>query len=139
MHCVQRDSSKLSYQSRHNSAGYVYIAGSRNARLVNIGTAVDIPQRERNLRMQRYADIDDWVILFSAKVATGGRIEGEALRRLAPYKVSLEYKKDGAAQFAEQVLQTTFSRAIKVLRAVLEGCESSDPWRHPHWKDYDFK
>lgn len=50
--CAQCDTAKLSYQKRHNSEGYIYIAGSKSAKLLKVGTCVDIDQRHRNLRHQ---------------------------------------------------------------------------------------
>ncbi|WP_421405095.1 hypothetical protein [Agrobacterium fabrum] len=56
-HCAQCDTAKLSYQKRHNTEGYIYIAGSKAARLLKVGTCVDIEQRRRNLRNQMYGGI----------------------------------------------------------------------------------
>lgn len=64
-HCFQCDPLKLVYQIRHSTSGYVYIAGTLAGRLIKIGTAKDIPQRERQLRAEGYAGFSDWVVLFS--------------------------------------------------------------------------
>jgi hypothetical protein len=53
--------------------GYIYIAGSKSARLLKVRTCVDIEQRGKNLRHQRYGNVSDWEMLFTAKVDTGGR------------------------------------------------------------------
>jgi hypothetical protein len=36
-HCIQCDTSKLGYQAHYAEERYVYIAGSRSARLIKIG------------------------------------------------------------------------------------------------------
>lgn len=55
-HCAQCDTAKLSYQKRHNTEGYVYIAGSKSAKLLKVGTCVDVDRRRKNLRHQGYVN-----------------------------------------------------------------------------------
>ncbi|RWK79068.1 MAG: hypothetical protein EOR51_22565 [Mesorhizobium sp.] len=78
-HCAQCDTAKLGYQRRHNTAGYIYIAGSRSAKLIKVGTCVDIDQRVRNLKNQAYGNTSDWVMLFTAHVDAGGKTESDVL------------------------------------------------------------
>jgi len=139
-HCIQCDPKKIAYQRRHAAAGYVYIAGSMRGRLLKIGTAVDVAQRERNLQGQTYGGFDDWVVLFHAKVSAGGRVEGEALRRLSVYRATRQYEKDGRSQEAGELLMVSLSKAKTALGAVLqdEG-QVADLWQHPRWRDYEFK
>src|SRR5258708_6399168 len=77
-HCVQCDPKKIAYEARYSSPGYVYIGGSLSRRLVKIGTAVDLDQRERNLRFQLYGGLADWVILFHVRANEAGKIEQNA-------------------------------------------------------------
>src|SRR5207244_4282313 len=130
--------SNLSYQKRHHSPGYVYIAGSRSAKLLKIGTAIDIEQRTRNLRNQAYGGIRDWVMLFTAKVENGGRTEGDAIRRLKAFRVVRNYDKDGSPQEAAEMLQTSFTKAINAVAAAIGDEKAKELWRSPSWKDYDF-
>ncbi len=51
-HCVQCDPKKLAFQARHSADQYVYIAGSLSTQLIKIGTCMNIPQRERQLRAE---------------------------------------------------------------------------------------
>jgi hypothetical protein len=104
-HCAQCDTRTLAYQGRHHSPGYVYIAGSLSAKLLKIGTAIDIEQRKSNLRHQAYGGIHDWEMLFYAKVDNGGKVEGDALRLLRSFKITRTYEKDGSLQDASELLQ----------------------------------
>lgn len=138
-HCFQCDTSKISYQSRHNSVGYVYIAGSRSEQLIKIGFAVDIPQRERNLRHQSYAGISDWTMLFSAQVETGGKVEGAVQSDLQQYAEARTYLKDGHEQQAKEVFRTTFTTAINAMLRQLEQVPFKSPWHSLDWQQYDGK
>ncbi|MEN3145632.1 GIY-YIG nuclease family protein [Ochrobactrum sp. WV_118_8] len=138
-HCAQCDTSKLSYQHRHHTPGYIYIAGSRSAKLLKIGTAIDIDQRTRNLRNQAYGGIRDWEMLFTAKVQNGGKTESDALRRLNGYKIVRTYDKDGSAQDAAEMLKTSFSKAINAVAQAIGADAAKELWKSPHWKDFDFK
>lgn len=137
-HCAQCDTSKLSYQKRHHTPGYVYIAGSKSARLLKIGTAVDIEQRKRNLCNQAYGGIRDWTMLFTAKVQNGGKTEGDAIRRLKAFQVVRLYDKDGLQQEAAEMLQTSFTKAIKALAAAIGDERATELWKSPRAKDYEF-
>lgn len=137
-HCAQCDTSKLSYQKRHHSPGYVYIAGSKSARLLKIGTAIDIEQRTRNLCNQAYGGMRDWVMLFTAKVENGGQTEGEAIRRLKSFKVVRNYDKDGYQQEAAEMLQTSFTKAINAVAAAIGDEKPSELWRSSRSRDYEF-
>ncbi|MBE0580520.1 GIY-YIG nuclease family protein [Devosia sp.] len=137
-HCVQCDTSKLSYQKRHHSEGYVYIAGSQKAQVIKVGTAVDIDQRERNLRGQSYAGISDWTMLFSVKVDAGGKIEGEVLRDLNRIAISRAYEKDGRQQDAGEVLRTDFTTALNAMFRALKQVKFDEPWRSSAWSEYDW-
>lgn len=137
-HCAQCDTKKPSFQKRHNSEGYIYIAGSKSAKLLKVGTCVDIEQRRRNLRHQGYGNISDWEMLFTAKVDAGGRIEGDALARLSKYKVVRNYEKDGKQQEAAEMLKTKFSVALAAVQESLKGTNASEIRKALKTVDYEF-
>jgi len=138
-HCAQCDTAKLSYQKRHNSAGYVYIAGSKSAKLLKVGTCVDIEQRRRNLRNQIYGGIGDWEMLFTAKVDAGGKIEGDILTRLSTHKVVRMYAKDGKQQEAAEMLKTSFSVALSAVQMALKGTKATEIRKVLRTADYEFR
>ena len=104
-HCAQCNPANISYQNRYHSVGYVYIAGSLHRKLLKVGTASDIRQRLTNLKQQSYGGIQDWEMLFYAKVKFGGRVEQKALATLNRYSVSLNYNKDGRDQEATELIR----------------------------------
>lgn len=138
-HCAQCDTAKLSYQKRHNTEGYIYIAGSKAARLLKVGTCVDIEQRRRNLRNQMYGGISDWEMLFTAKVDAGGKVEGDALARLSKFKVVRMYEKDGKKQEAAEMLKTSFSVALSVVQESLKTTRATEIRKALKTSDYEFK
>lgn len=137
-HCAQCDTAKLGYQRRHNTAGYIYIAGSRSAKLIKVGTCVDIDQRVRNLKNQAYGNTSDWVMLFAAHVDAGGKTESDVLARLAKYKVVRMYYKDGKQQEAAEMLKTSFSVALAAMQESLKGANASEIRKALKTSDYEF-
>lgn len=137
-HCAQCDSKKLSFQKRHNTEGYIYIAGSKSAKLLKIGTCVDIEQRRRNLRHQGYGNISDWEMLFTAKVDAGGKVEEDALARLSKFKVVRDYSKDGKKQEAAEMLKAKFSIALAAVQETLKGTSASEIRKALKTSDYEF-
>src|ERR1700722_10422251 len=130
-HCAQCNPVNLARQTRYNTAGSVYIAGSLQDRLLKIGSTDDVEQRTRTLQYESgYGSAPDWTMLFHAKVAKKGEIEAAALRALKAFKVVRPYVKNGAQQEAGELLDAPFSTALAAIVDVIggpSGCK--DPWK----------
>jgi len=137
-HCVQCNPKNIAFEARESSPGYIYIAGSLSGRLIKIGTAKDIPQRERQLRAEKHGGPADWVVLFSVKVTEAGRIEREALSRVDGKRVFRPYYKDGYEQIATEILECPFSAALKALTASVGDIDSYDTWQSSEYCKYEF-
>jgi hypothetical protein len=129
----------LGFQQRYNAPGYVYIAGSLSGRVIKFGTAVDITQRENQLRKERHAGLDDWEVLFFIKVDQAGRVEDEASKRTPGKHVYRNYIKDNVAQTAIEVFEGSFSDALTALTEVLGGLDAYETWQWTRARDYDFR
>ncbi|GGE00193.1 hypothetical protein GCM10011390_18740 [Aureimonas endophytica] len=136
-HCCQCDTKKLAFAARHSDPGIVYVAGSKSARLVKIGTCVDVEQRERNLRNQGYGGISDWRILWHAPVANGGKVEGASLAKLSSFRTERPFVKDGKPNVAKEILTCGFSTALKALQS--EVGKTAKGTLLPSHRDYEFR
>ena len=137
-HCVQCDPKKIAYQNRFHSRGFVYIAGSLSARIIKIGTAIDVMQRHRELNYQNYGGISDWEMLFTAYVDNGGEIEHAALQMLEHLRVRRTYNKEGNNQEASELLKTNFTRALKAVVAAIGEEKPRQPWMSSEIRKYEF-
>lgn len=137
-HCVQCNIINIAFQERYRSPGYVYIAGSLNGRVIKIGTASDITQRENQLRSERHAGFRDWEVLFFIRVDEAGRVEHEASARLASNKVFKEYVKDGFYQTAIEVLQCSFSDALSAIAGTVGQLDAYVTWKWTYASRYEF-
>jgi hypothetical protein len=137
-HCFQCDPLKLVYQIRHSKSGYVYVAGSLSGRTIKIGTAKDIPQRERQLRAEAYAGVSDWIVLYSIYVSESGRVEHDASARVPGTRVFSSYFKDGIEQTAVEVLNCSFSDAVKAIEQSLGPTDNTVPWKGTWTYRYEF-
>jgi hypothetical protein len=107
----------------------VYVAGSLSGRVIKVGTAKDIPQRERQLRAERYGGFSDWVVLFSVWVSEAGRVEFDASSCVAGRRIYRSYFKDGVEQTAIEVLECSFSAAVKAVKNALGPNDNTEPWK----------
>jgi hypothetical protein len=137
-HCFQCDPLNLVYLRRHSTPGYVYVAGSLSGRAIKIGTAGDIPQRERQLRAERYAGFADWEVLFSIQVREAGRVEHDAASRVPGQRVFRNYVKDGYSQTAIEVIKCSFSAAVKAIKESLGPTDNAEPWEARWTYPYEF-
>jgi hypothetical protein len=137
-HCAQCDPKKLAFQARHTADQYVYIAGSREAGLIKIGTCSNLAQREHQVRSEKYGGAGDWVFIFTVEMRNAGDIEGRTQRRLGEYAITRPYWKDGIEQQATELLQCSFTRAMNMLMDVGKDAKLSEPWKSHRSFLYEF-
>ncbi|MBR0705400.1 GIY-YIG nuclease family protein [Bradyrhizobium liaoningense] len=116
-HCIQCDPKKIAYIRRETQAGYVYIAGSLEGRVIKIGTTEDIDRRANRLIVESYGGFSDWRVLLCAWVSNAGRTEREILSRIPGERTAGVYFKDGQAQTAVEMIRCSFSSALDVFAA----------------------
>jgi hypothetical protein len=137
-HCVQCDPKKLAFQARHSAEQYVYIAGSVSNELIKIGTCKDVPQRERQIRAERYGGAGDWNVIFSVRVQDAGDVESRARSKLNGHVVVRPYWKDGIEQQGVELLRSSFNRAREALTDAAQHYKVRDPWQAGFTYRYEF-
>jgi Tfp pilus assembly protein PilN len=67
--CPQCDPSKVAAALVEHKVGFVYIAGSLKGKLIKVACTGDTKGRvnDLNTALAKYANYDDWVILYEAK------------------------------------------------------------------------
>jgi hypothetical protein len=127
--CVQCDTSKLGYQAHYAEERYVYIAGSRSARLIKIGNCRDTAQRERQMRSERYGGVGDWDFVYSVRVKRAGAVEDAARALLSRYRVARNYRKDDELQTGVELLQCSYTQAEVALIEASKDMALGTPWK----------
>jgi hypothetical protein len=102
-------------RDRYYEPGYVYIAGSLSARVLKVGTTINIGSQEKRHRRDRYGSIDDWVLLYHVWVDERGKIECAALRTLRRFKDPRHYIKNGKPQIGREIVNCRFGIARDAL------------------------
>jgi hypothetical protein len=118
-HCAQCKPASIGFTRRERSAGYVYIAGSLSGRLLKIGMASDLSQRERQLRAESYGGFSDWEILVFRAVDDAGIQERNVASRVPGERVLAYYIKDGEMQLAKEMVRCAFRTALTGFETVL--------------------
>lgn len=138
-HCIQCDTSKISYIRRFGDTGYVYIAASKKGRLLKVGSTSDVESRSSTLNSEGgYAGADDWVIIAYAKTPGMGRVEFEIHKNVEDMMSAKEYEKAGQKQTAREVLRGDLKRVWKTYQAAISKTPEKERWRHPKLAMYDF-
>ena len=125
-------------RDRYYEPGYVYIAGSLSARVMKIGTTVNIGNQEKRLRRDRYGSIDDWVLLYYVWVDQRGRIEHDALRTLRQYKDPRQYIKNGRPQIGREIVNCRFGLACDALVDQLDARQKASVTRSLRCDEFEF-
>lgn len=118
-HCWQCDPKKLNFQQRHSVEGYVYLLGSKKARLFKVGCTGDLWQRIEHINYQAYGGASDWHRIWSMRLDDIGRVENDIHARLARCEVEGSYVKDGAVQATRELFRVPLARAMGAVKAVV--------------------
>jgi hypothetical protein len=127
------------FRDRHYAAGYIYIAGSLEGRVLKIGTTINIGQQQRKLQWLKYGGFGDWRLLYYVRVPEdSGRIEHSARARLQRYKTMRMYYKDGSRQKAREIVCCPFSTAESALSTLIDDDTKGKAWRSVYCDRYEF-
>jgi len=115
--CPQCDPAKVATALVEHKVGFVYIAGSLKGKLIKVGCTGDTKGRvnDLNTALAKYANYDDWVILYEAKTLKIGKVERTMHTELDHYKTSRQHTKAGKLQNAHDIYQCSYSKARNVI------------------------
>lgn len=125
-HCIQCNTSRITYQTRHTKSGYVYIAGSIRQKLIKVGGTESTDDRERTLNNDQYARACDWEMLYSVWVDEYGDTEDKIRKLLAPYQIWVSYTKEGKEQESNETFRCSFTVAKNALDEVMKDTSPDD-------------
>ena len=114
-HCIQCDTSKIVFQSRSTSPGYVYIAGSPRAQLVKVGMTIDIADRAGKLNDYAYGGAQDWELLVYAWTTDSGRCEFSTHAKLEQFGADGFYIRAGKKQVCYELFNCSYAIAKDAL------------------------
>jgi hypothetical protein len=115
--CPQCDPAKVATALVEHKVGFVYIAGSLKGKLIKVGCTGDTKGRvnDLNTALAKYANYDDWVILYEAKTLKIGKVERTMHTELDHYKTSRQHTKAGKLQNAHDLYQCSYNKARNVI------------------------
>ena len=127
--CLQCNPLILAYAKNHNDGGYVYIALSKNSKLIKIGSTSNITKRGATLKEHQYGSQSDWEIAHYTYVdKKRGAIEKEIQTLLKEHYVVSHYFKNGVKQSTYEIFNCSVKKAISILIDVLAN--NLDPISH---------
>ena len=119
-HCAQCNTHAIAFLLRHDDPGEVYVAHSRSALLVKIGTSKFAHARMSNLNSYGYGGASDWRVHFSAACSRAGRVEFSAHRKLYSHRVARTYVKTGRTVACGELFQCTLDTATQSVQAAID-------------------
>lgn len=138
-HCAQCNTAHLEFQKRHDYSGIIYIAGSKQGKVLKVGYSKAIDVRNESLNRTKYAGLSDWEIIFGIFSSSAGEIESQIKFKLSKYYRAFNYEHDGKIQDADEIYSCSLSKAKSV---VINVCEeyyhSYEIKRNYDGSDYEF-
>lgn len=137
-HCIQCDTSHIQRQKIGSKTGYIYIAGSKEKKLMKVGFTTDMDTRERFLNSQKCALVEDWLIIKWIKVDNAGGVEVALLQKLAKYESPQKILKEGEWQDTKETFSCSFKTALSALEQSSAGSTiiKEKPISLEFFKDY---
>lgn len=114
-HCAQCGTHHFAFSRRYENIGDVYIAQSKRAGLIKIGTAEGADARQESLNHFGYAGAIDWVIKYRQECYKAGQVEFHAHKALMAYNVSRSYEKQGTTVSCNEVFVCSVSVSKKAI------------------------
>ena len=133
-HCCQCNTATLAYQKRNDSAGIVYVAGSKSGSIMKIGFSKAMEVRSKSLIRTKYAGQSDWEILYAIKSKNAGTIDTKVYSLMNKYSLEFEYNHDGEWHDSHKTYHCSYSKCKElVLKAandhsfeIIHNIQSSD-------------
>jgi hypothetical protein len=118
--CPQCSSANLQSALKEFESGYVYIIGSVKAGLVKIGSTTEIVKRVKSLNSasSKFANCDDWEMLFYAKTKKIGMVVREIQEKLSNYLDTRQYNKSEKSPKANELFRCSFNKAKQAFTEV---------------------
>lgn len=128
-HCVQCNPAALAFLRRHDLEGTVYVAYSRKLRLVKVGCAECIAQREASLNADGYAGTSDWEIRYHAESDRAGKLEAKVHDILREHRYGVQYFRLQTESYvwANELFRCRLAKAKDALRAAIESQTTNSP------------
>ncbi len=132
-HCFQCNPKQKAFEKKHGRAGYVYIAGSKEGKLLKIGATDDVEDRTRTLCSERYAGCSDWKMLARVRTEARGKFEDRTLELLSAFGV-------GDSIRLTEARRCSFEIAFEALQsAVGRSREGEIELLAKDWRSYEFR
>lgn len=126
-HCPQCNTAYLRFSQRSGEAGVVYIAASLQGKISKIGFSSALSIREDSLNRTKYANLNDWKMLFAIHSIKAGKIEEVVKSVLYKYSDTIIYYHDGKLQSASELFRCNY---LKIKETIIDICNTND---------YDYK
>ncbi|MDM9630240.1 GIY-YIG nuclease family protein [Robiginitalea aurantiaca] len=118
-HCAQCNTAHIAFQKRNDKPGIVYIAGTREGKLVKVGYTKGVHIRSESLNRTKYGGFSDWEILYAISCVKAGEIEIKAKSSLKAFSASMVYDHDGKDQKTDEIYRCSFDYIKNNLRQVI--------------------
>jgi len=119
-HCIQCDTAKIAYAKRNISYGTIYIAGSLEGELIKIGYTQKSSIRIESLNRTKYADRNDWEILYSSTSIKAAEIENYAHLNLKRYTFTESYAHDHKMQKTREIFKCSYGKAKEAIEEIVK-------------------
>ena len=139
VHCIQCNPASIAFQARHTKTGFVYVAGSKNLRLIKIGFSSNVDNRMDSLNFLNYASTSDWICLYWTSSEAAGKLEYESQNSLKQYMKPTSYLRDGYSVRCLETFACSVKHAIKAIES-LALVDESEFWKNAsQLPEYEFQ
>ncbi len=120
-HCAQCNTAHLGFQKRNDDAGFVYIAGTKEGKLIKVGFTSGVEIRSESLNRTKYGGFSDWEILFAISCVNAGELENKIKKELGKYSVSKIYEHDSKKQKTDEIYRCSYSKSKEKLKEIIKN------------------
>ena len=123
-HCLQCDSSKWAYQSRHSKEGEVYLAVTLSGEFLKIGTANDATKRIKTLNDLGYAGVSDWALVAVFASDAAGEVEFNSQKLIEDFAYPTSYKRDEKNVSCLETFRCSSNKALDAIKVSIPNIDA---------------
>ena len=140
--CIQCNPAAMTFLSRHEESGSVYIAGSKYGAVIKVGYSGDVSKREKTLNNMGYGGSNDWRALYIVECQLGGQVESLIHKELEDFNTPRQYIRDGNTVDCLELFQCGYDTARHAFECVFEHMDITSvaaDWESPYVQEYQFE
>ena len=117
-HCLQCNPANIAFIKRWYEDAFVYVASSKSSSLLKVWFTKDTNKRKEKLNNNKYAWLNDWEMIYSAKYPKAGETEKRIHKELSDYRHRKIYNYCWKDMISYEIFNCSYSTIKRIFEKI---------------------